>query len=485
VTVTTHASYRALFDVPGFRRLAASGLLVRTAMSMWQLALVLFVLERFGSPVLAGLAVFVSIAPGVLVSPLAGVLLDRHGRVRLMALDYAASGLAVAALVAFSVAGALTAPLLLLIVALGSLPNPIGTAGGRSLFPLLVPRPLWDRANAADSMGYTLTTIVGPPIAGVLIASVGSHTALAITSTFYLASAVVLVGLRDPSTLVGADRHILREAGEAIAYVARHPTLRGLAVGISVNNLAWGGVIVGLPVLVLDRFGGDAAMVGQLWAILGIAGVVAALLIGRLGSEGRERTMIAASMLVGGFAVALLAVSGSLVTVALAMALGGLAGAVMDVAMFSLRQRRTDPAWFGRAFAVSMHLNYSGIPVGSAIAGPLVASSLALAFGLGAGFCVLAALATYLLVPPEHRTRRVTLFERPDCGLCDEVRGVLRRVGRGHELEVERVDIEADAALLDRYALRVPVLASDGRELDAAGLDEGAIARWLAEAQAR
>ena len=80
-------SYRALFRVHGFPRLASATILVRAGGSMWQLALVLFVLQRYGSASLAGLAVFLSVAPGVLVSPLAGALLDRYGRVRLMVLD--------------------------------------------------------------------------------------------------------------------------------------------------------------------------------------------------------------------------------------------------------------------------------------------------------------------------------------------------------------------------------------------------------------
>lgn len=52
-------------------------------------------------------------------------------------------------------------------------------------------------------------------------------------------------------------------------------------------------------------------------------------------------------------------------------------------------------------------------------------------------------------------------------------------------LAIERVDIEADPALLDRYALRIPVVAAGERELDAAGLDEAAIRRFLEEKPAR
>ena len=57
----------------------------------------------------------------------------------------------------------------------------------------------------------------------------------------------------------------------------------------------------------------------------------------------------------------------SLPALILTMALMGLVSGPMDVAMFTVRQRRTDPAWMGRAFAISMSLNFSGYPIGSAI----------------------------------------------------------------------------------------------------------------------
>lgn len=81
-------TYRGLFAVPGFRRLAAATVVARTGAAMQALVLVLFVLARFRSPPLAGLVVFLSIVPGLLLSPLAGALLDRHRRTLLISLDY-------------------------------------------------------------------------------------------------------------------------------------------------------------------------------------------------------------------------------------------------------------------------------------------------------------------------------------------------------------------------------------------------------------
>ena len=63
-------------------------LLARTATTMVELVLVLFALERFHSAGLAGAVTFLALAPGLLMSPIVGALLDRHGRVKLMVVDY-------------------------------------------------------------------------------------------------------------------------------------------------------------------------------------------------------------------------------------------------------------------------------------------------------------------------------------------------------------------------------------------------------------
>lgn len=76
---------------------------------------------------------------------------------------------------------------------------------------------------------------------------------------------------------------------------------------------------------------------------------------------------------------------------------------------------------------------------------------------------------------------RVRLMERPGCGLCEEALGALRRLSRRARLDIERVDITRDPALLDRYVVRIPVLVVGDAELDVAGLDEAAIGRWLDE----
>jgi hypothetical protein len=77
-------------------------------------------------------------------------------------------------------------------------------------------------------------------------------------------------------------------------------------------------------------------------------------------------------------------------------------------------------------------------------------------------------------------------MERPGCELCGEAFRALRRFSLDLPLEIERVDISAaPTALSDRYVLRIPVLVVEGEELEAGGLDDAAIARWLREVATR
>ena len=82
------------------------------------------------------------------------------------------------------------------------------------------------------------------------------------------------------------------------------------------------------------------------------------------------------------------------------------------------------------------------------------------------------------------RTRRgplrtVVLYETQGCGLCAETFRELARVALDEAIEIERVDVAADPTLFARYGLRVPVVAIDGREVDAAGIGEAALRRFV------
>ncbi len=409
-TAGTALTYRVLFAVPGFGRLAGASVLARTATSMQSLVLVLFVLQRFHSPPLAGLVLFVSLVPGILVSPVAGALLDRHRRMMLISADYAVAAASLSTVVALDATGHLPVAALLLVIAAASLTNPLSNSGARSLFPLMVPRPLWERANAVDSGAYVVASIVGPAAAGLLVAVAGTRAALLATAALYVVGLLLLRSMQEPALARLATGTLVGDAAAGLRYVVRHRELRGLAVTTSVSNIGFGILSVGVPVLLLSRLHTGQGTVGLMYSVLGVAGLVSGVVVGRMDTEHREAWFVFAGCVLGTLAMLALLVAagigGGLLVVALGMALFGISGGPFDIGLFSLRQRVTGPAWMGRAFSVSMSLNFMGMPVGSAIAGPVVARSLPAAFALAVLVSAVGGLLALVMVRPQRAQRR-------------------------------------------------------------------------------
>jgi MFS family permease len=393
------AGYRALLRVPGFARLYAGLLLGRIAGTMWLLILVLYVLGRYHSPQLAGVAAFLAILPGLLMAPIAGALLDRHGRARLVVADYLIAAFAAALIAGLSVANVLPPVVLLAIVTIASLTNPLSVAGARSLFPIMVPRNMWERANAFDSSGHVIATLLAAPLAGTLVGLIGGEWAFVVSAALFLSAAIVMVRLPEPAVTTRSDGSVLLNAWRGLQYVVRNPSLRGLALTLTTLNLGSGLLVIALPVLVLDRLHSGPATVGLLWGAMGGGGLIAAVVAGRMSTLGRERQLIVVAILVNCVAIAILPFAGSLAIVAIAVILLGVSTGPLDIALFTLRQRRTDPAWFGRAFAVSMSVNYLGSPIGSAVAGPLVAWSLNAALWAAVAVSLISAVFPLLMIP--------------------------------------------------------------------------------------
>lgn len=386
----------------------------RVAQAMVAIALVLFTLAEYHSPELAGLVTFASIFPGIAISPIAGVLLDRHGRIRLMILDYIVAAAALVLVAGLSSVHALPAWLLVLIAVVMSLTAIFSSVGLRTLFPLIVPRHLWERANALDSNGYVVATIFGPPIAASLVAFGGGPVALFVIGAIYALTALSMVGVHDPLTEVTATGTLLSDARAGLVYVWRNRTLRGLGVSVSVLNLTGGMTTIVIPLLVLRQLGANEALVGILFAISGVSGMVSALVFGRIDTRGREWVMLVLPPFGYAAAVALVlpvALAGPFGTpgaldaalgialIAVAQLLIGLVNGPLDIALFTVRQRRTDPAWLGRAFAISMGFNFVGYPIGAALTGIIAANSLGGAVILGIGACLASGILAAALIP--------------------------------------------------------------------------------------
>jgi len=364
---------------------------------------VLYALERFRSPALTGWIAFASLAPGLAVSPLAGALLDRMGGAWAIAVDMVASAALLLVLAAVDISATTSKPLLFLVVTLYSLTTPLGNAGVRALIPRLAPEQMLDRANALDTAIYAVVDILGPAVAGVLFGFAGPPATLTVIALLFAAAGMKLRPLAHGTRMAASSKTSLAsEALSGLRFVLANPTLRGLAVAYALYQATWGALIVIVPVVVQRHFPPgpiNDSMVGALWAGAGAAGAVAALIAGNMRTDGRERALIAAGTVATAIAVYPLCALFGLTGLTIGLIGVGLCAGPIDVGVLSLRQRRTEAAWFGRALSISMGLNMSGLPVGSAIGGLLAGTSTDLALAVAALGSAAAAAAVYRLVP--------------------------------------------------------------------------------------
>jgi MFS family permease len=392
-------SYGALFRIPTLGRILLGMALSRIGGSMLGVAIVLFALQRFDSPPLAGLVTFASVAPGLFVSPIVGALLDRHGRARLIILDQLVGAGSLVLIGTLALTDSLTPLILVLVAGVAGLTAPLSSVGLRTLFPLIVPKRLWERVNALDSNGYVVATLVGPPAAGLLVQLIGGPQTLLVIAALFVVSAAVFIGIADPVTATASTGKLLVDAWQGLRYTIQNPTLRALGFSLAILNLGWGILTIVLPVLILRDMGLGEAVVGVVFAVSGVTGGIGALVAGRWRTQGRERSMLLWPMAGMAVSSAAILVSPTLPVLVAVMAIQGLLNGPMDIALFTLRQRRTDPAWMGRAFAISMSMNFIGYPFGAALGGSLVGIGTGVAVAFTVGFAALGAVVAWIMLP--------------------------------------------------------------------------------------
>jgi len=281
-----------------------------------------------------------------------------------------------------------------------ALTSPLSAAGVRVLLPRLVPSQVLDRANALDTAVHAVVDVIGPSLAGALVGFAGAVTAFVVIAVLYAAATMSIV-LVQPIPPSRPSQAFLSQALDGLAYVFHNKLLRGLAIGYALNNFTWGVLLVAVPVFAARQLGAGTweSVAGLLWAGMGVASGIGALVAGQSRLLGREKQVMTVCMIATAFAAWPVAATFGIGGLGLGLALAGFLAGPIDVSLLTLRQRRTEPGRLGRVLAVSMSVNTAGFPIGTGLGGMLAAWSLPSAFIVAALASLLGALTTYALVP--------------------------------------------------------------------------------------
>jgi MFS family permease len=364
------AGYRDLMRVHGYPWLIGAVFLSRLANSMSQVGVVIYLLERTGSPAVAGAGAAAQLLPGILSGPFVGAWLDRAAsRRRVIVATVLARAVLLFAVVAVGeLAGAPAAVELVLLAGLG-VTFPVATVGFRSVVPVVVPRPLWPQANAADSVSFDAAYVTGPALAGAAVTLVGPAFAIGLQAAMTLVAGAVAARVPEPAGRPRAFEPPLRAVADGVRAVAGHVALRSTVVLMVVSGLGIGCFVLGLPLWAREGLHTSPGAVGWMWAAMSAGSILGGLAYGWRRPAGSDARHVVAFAALSGVPLLAVPAAGSVPVAMAAMFAAGVCTAPFIIAMFGIRQRAVEPHLHGRVFAITVSINAAGAPAGAFLAG--------------------------------------------------------------------------------------------------------------------
>jgi len=399
-------SIKTLAGMSEYRRLFSSRLISNIGNGVAPIATAFGVLALpDGSPTGLSIVLAAQAVPLVLVLPIGGVIADRVGRPRMIAIcDILLAGV-VATIGILFITGLATIPLLALLNVLAGTLNGLWYPAYPGLATDVVPDEHLQPANAYMSVAGNGGAIVGAAIGGTLVATAGSGWAILLDAATFLIAGLLVFSLRRFSRPYHSGESPLRDLVDGWKVFISYRWIVAVVVAFSFIVMVMRGAeeVLG-PVLANEEYGGPT----------GWSAVLAAMAVGLLvGAFVASRLRIERPIAFGMFLC--LTLPAWLITLALAAPLPvvmagafawGFAIEVFQVLWFTALQRNVPSESLSRVSSYDAFGSLIFGPIGLAAAGPLLnVMPIAEAFALAALVAVLGVVAA-LLVPSVWRLRR-------------------------------------------------------------------------------
>jgi MFS family permease len=381
-----------VLGVAGFRNFWLGFAFSGIGDAMTKTALVWYVFARTGSAVDVGLLLLAYAGPVTIGGLVAGHLLDRFDRRKVMLLDSLVRCAVVASVPIAAAAGRLTLAHVYLVAGVYGFLFMISLAGAPSVIPSLVSDAQLNAANSLETLAFTLQGVVGPAIAGVLIAGIGAPYVLVVDAVSYLAFAAALARIElhpgAPETAPSESDQSPYRMQDAVTLLLRSPVLLATTLMFMSFNAGTGFLQVWLPIQAktLDATHG-AQLYGALFALMAAGETIGALGAARFAAGRSEGRLICGAQTLAGLSLAPALAATSVWSTAPALFFCGFFSAPMTAWAQTLRMRIIPPPLRGRSFALLRTLMQASAPAFSGIGGALFAliglrALLALAVGL-------------------------------------------------------------------------------------------------------
>jgi predicted MFS family arabinose efflux permease len=237
----------------------------------------------------------------------------------------------------------------------------------QSIVPSIVEHKRIASGLALNSTQFNLSRILGPALAGVLIASVGAIACFALSAASYIpfiAVALWILPHRVPPAVTG-DALNRQHLFAGIREIVREPRLRGALLTVLATGTLCGPLIIFCPVIVKDILHGDASDFSFAVGAFGIGGL--------LGASGRDLRWVSTRFAAGyGLVVVLVALNSWFWGLPVLLVLAGLSMNVSNTAANSFLQATANPRMHGQTVSLYMLAMRGGLSIGSLLTGAAV-----------------------------------------------------------------------------------------------------------------
>ena len=349
-----------------------------------------------GGATAVGLVGVLRMLPAAAALPFGAAVADRFPRQRVLVVVYAAQALLLAAVAGVIRADAPEALTYLLIALVGVVAAPCRPAQ-LALTPVLARTPEeLVAANVTQMTFEGLATLLGPVLAGVVLAASGPSAALAVAAAFTLGNVVLLARVRvstDPTLAARRDRvPVLASLGGGIRELLRLPDLSSIVGAFWVQTFVRGMLNVLVVSLTLTTLGLGEGAVGFISATFGIGVILGALGATTMVGMRRLGRPVALALVLWGLPLAVIALHPGVAVTVAALIVSGVGNALLDVAGFTVMHRCADDRVLGRVFGVF----YVGVlatqGIGSVVA-PVLIQLIGVRGALAVGGTLLPAVA--------------------------------------------------------------------------------------------
>jgi MFS family permease len=379
----------ALLDVgplrqnPAFRRLWV-GRTLSTLGTQFTLVAVLYQVWQLTRSAVAVGAVGLALAvPGVVFALVGGSLADRVDRRRLVLLTTLGQ-LVVAGLLAFQALAELRSlPLLLALVSAQAACGALGGPASRTFAARLLPSEQVAAGLALTHVGFQAAMLVGPALAGLVIATWGVGVCYGLDTLTFLAALYGVRGLPAMRPLGATARPGLRGTWEGWRFVATNRSVGGaFLTDVFATVLAM--PVALFPIINAERFGGSAQTLGLLLSALAVGGVAAGAASGRLTRSARPGVVMLVMAGTWGVGLVGFGLAQELWLALCCLAVAGAADTLSVISRGTIVQLATPDSYRGRVSAVELVVGMSGPDLGN-FRGGLLAGATTATFAAVAG----------------------------------------------------------------------------------------------------